>query len=68
MGTFPLENNEMKSCLTRPLQLEERIEVSLEQDFCPLPGADIKSTTSAADLTTTIYHVSSLFAFRRKHF
>ena len=48
----------MKSCLTLSLQLEERIAVSLTQDFCPTPGADIKSTTSAADLTTTIYHVS----------
>ena len=49
---------ELLTHLTVRLQLEERIEVSLEQDYCPAPGADIKSTTSAADLTTTIYHVS----------
>ena len=31
--------------------------MSLESDQCPSPEDDMKSTTSAVDLTTAIYHV-----------
>ena len=40
------------------IQLTERIERSLSCDQCLSPEADIKSTTSAGDLTTAVYHVS----------
>ena len=40
------------------VQLAQRIEKCIEVDHCAAPQLDIKSTTSAGDVTTALYHVS----------